>query len=103
MDTKFLITLSIALAAQLGGAVWWASNMSSQITHFQYQLDESRPDVAEAIRFTKEWPRGAWLGGAALPDDERQNMRLDYAEKGILNLEKEIEKLTNKLYGNGEH
>lgn len=99
MDSKFLISLGVALLIQAGGIVWWASTLSSQITHFQYQLDEIRPDVSEAIRFTKEWPRGAWLGGAALPDDERQNMRLDFAEREIKNLEGEIEKIKDKIYG----
>ena len=53
-----------------------------------------KPDLDEAISFTKLWPAGKW-GSGELPSDTRQDLK-------IAALEKQLEKVTSKIY-NGNH
>ena len=47
-------------------------------------------DVEENTIFTRDWPAGKW-GSGSLPDDVKQNLKLEA-------LEKQVEKLTEDLY-----
>ena len=94
MDTKFIITLAVALLVQAGGVVWWASSLSAKVSHNDYQIQMMSKDVTQNNNFRSLWPSGKW-GAGALPDDVRQNLKIEA-------LEKQVTKLTNKLYGNGD-
>jgi|TARA_R110001583_G_scaffold33397_2_gene112666 hypothetical protein len=85
-----LLTIAVAILIQAGGVVWWASSMSARVAHNDYQIQMMRPIVEEAISFTKLWPAGKW-GSGELPSDTRQDLK-------IAALEKQVERLTAKLY-----
>ena len=51
-------------------------------------------DVTQNNNFRSLWPSGKW-GSGSLPDNVRQNLKIEA-------LEKQVTKLTNKLYGNGD-
>ena len=106
VDTKFAITLGIGLAVQAAGIVWFIANLNSSVQHNSYRVEmlqrEVRVDIetihkemAENSRFRTEWPQGVYLSGE-LPSDTKQNLKIEM-------LEKQMEKITSKLYnGHGE-
>ena len=51
-------------------------------------------DVEKNSIFVRDWPAGRY-GSGSLPDDVRQNLKIEA-------LEKQVDKLTKKLYGNGQ-
>ena len=90
MDAKFFISLGVGLALQAAAIVWWASTLSSQVQHNDFQIQMMAKDVEENTIFTRDWPAGKW-GSGSLPDDVKQNLKLEA-------LEKQVEKLTEDLY-----
>ena len=94
MDSKFLTTIGVALLIQLAGIVWWASNLQSSVQHNDYQIQMMNKDVAKNSSFVALWPAGKW-GSGRLPSDVRQDLKIE-------RLEMQVDKLTDKLYGNGE-
>ena len=84
------IGLLLALAAQAAGIVWWASSLNSRVSHNDFQVQIMGRDVAKNSNFVELWPAGKW-GSGSLPDDVRQNLKLEA-------LEKQVEKLTEDLY-----
>jgi hypothetical protein len=93
MDAKYL-GLGIALLAQLAGIVWWASGLSGEVSHNQYQivrLEQSLQslkdnDVKLNTEFRIFWPRGEM---GVLPDDVKQNLKIDILEKRVERMEDE--------------
>ena len=90
IDPKFLISLGIGLAIQAAGIVWWASNLNSSVQHNDFQIQMLERTVAKNAEFTELWPAGRW-GSGSLPDDVRQNLKLE-------SLEKQMDKVMSKLY-----
>lgn len=94
MDSKFFTTVGVALLLQLAGIVWWASSLQSAVQHNDYQIQMMNKDVEKNSVFVRDWPAGRY-GSGSLPDDVRQNLKIEA-------LEKQVDKLTKKLYGNGD-
>ena len=94
VDSKFLISLGVALAIQAAGIVWWASNLQSSVQHNDFQIQMLSKDVEKNSSFTELWPAGKW-GSGSLPDDVKQNLKIE-------DLEKQMDKVMSKLY-NGNH
>ena len=90
MDSKFLISLLTGLAIQAGGIVWWASNLSSQVQHNDFQIQMMAKDVEENTIFTRDWPAGKW-GSGSLPSDVKQDLKIGM-------LEADMDKVLSKLY-----
>jgi hypothetical protein len=90
METKLPIAVAIGLIVQLGGIVWWASSLHSEVQHNDYQIQMMQKDVAHNSRFVLEWPAGEWLSGE-LPSDTRQDLKIEA-------LEKQVEKLTKRIF-----
>ena len=80
--------LFLMLAIQAAAIVWWASKLSSQVQHNDFQIQMLAKDVEKHSIFVRDWPVGK-LG--ALPDDVRQNL---FIEEII----KRVEKLYDELY-----
>ena len=93
MDTKF-IAIGIGLLLQAGAGLWYIASVDSRVSHNNYQIQMMKPDLDEAISFTKLWPECKW-GSGELPSDTRQDLK-------IAALEKQLEKVTSKIY-NGNH
>ena len=90
LDPKFLISLGVGLAVQAAGIVWWASNLNSSVQHNDFQIQMMERTVTKNAEFVELWPAGKW-GSGSLPDDVRQNLKLD-------SLEKQMDKVMTKLY-----
>ena len=78
------------MAVQAAGIVWWASNLQSSVQHNDFQIQMLAKDGDKHTIFVRDWPAGRW-GSGSLPDDVRQNLKLE-------SLEKQVEKLTEDLY-----
>ena len=87
-DSK--LALYVGLAIQAAGIVWWASNLSSQVQHNDFQIQMMGRDVEKNSQFVELWPAGRW-GSGELPSDTRQDLH-------ISELQKQVSKLTEDLY-----
>ncbi len=92
MDSKFL-TIGVGLLLQAGAVIWYIASVDSRVSHNNYQIQMMQSDLEEAISFTKLWPAGKW-GSGELPSDTRQDLKIQA-------LEKQVDKITSKLY-NGD-
>lgn len=94
IDSKFVITVGVALLIQLAGIVWWASTLQSDVQHNDFQIKMMSKDVDKNSSFVELWPAGKW-GSGSLPSDVKQDLKIE-------RLEMQVGKLTDKIYGNGE-
>lgn len=69
MDSKF-VAIGIGLLIQAGTGIWYIASVDSRVSHNNYQIQMMKPDLEEAISFTKLWPAGKW-GSGELPSDTR--------------------------------
>jgi hypothetical protein len=94
MDNKFAIGIGITLLIQAAGIVWWASSLQSEVQHNDFQIQMMSKDVDKNSSFVELWPAGKW-GSGSLPSDVKQDLKIE-------RLEMQVDKLTDKIYGNGE-
>ena len=90
MDTKFIVSLCVGLVIQAGGIVWWASSLSSQVQHNDFQIQMMAQEVEENTIFPRDWPAGKW-GRGSLPSDVKQDLKIGM-------LEADMDKVLSKLY-----
>ena len=93
-DVK-LLAIGITLFVQAGAGLWYIASVDSRVNHNNYQIQMIKPDVDEAISFTKLWPAGRW-GSGELPSDTRQDLKIEA-------LEKHVDKILRKLYNGSDH
>ncbi len=93
-DNKFLVGIGITLLLQAAGVVWWASSLQSDVQHNDFQIQMMSKDVDKNSSFVELWPAGKW-GNGSLPSDVKQDLKIE-------RLEMPVDKLTDKIYGNGE-
>lgn len=93
-DLKIL-AMGVAVLVQAIAGLWYVASVDSRVNHNNYQIQMLKPDVEEAISFTKLWPAGKW-GSGELPSDTRQDLK-------IATLEKHVDKLLLKIYNGGVH
>tara|TARA_R110002020_G_scaffold10358_7_gene39866 strand:- start:268 stop:552 length:285 start_codon:yes stop_codon:yes gene_type:complete len=94
MDNKFVVGIGITLLIQAAGIVWWASSLQSAVQHNDFQIQMMSKDVDKNSSFVELWPAGKW-GSGSLPSDVKQDLKIE-------RLEMQVDKLTDKIYGNGE-
>ena len=94
MDNKFLIGIGVTLLIQAAGIVWWASSLQSAVQHNDFQIQMMNKDVEKNNSFRSLWPSGKW-GSGSLPSDVKQDLKIE-------RLEMQVDKITDKIYGNGE-
>ena len=93
MDSRF-VAIGIGLLLQAGAGIWYIASVDSRVSHNNYQIQMMKPHLEQAISFTKLWPAGKW-GSGELPSDTRQDLKIHA-------LEKQVDKITNKLYNGGD-
>ena len=81
-----LLALIFAVAVSVTGYV----NLTSRITQLEHDRNIRDVDIGNNTEFRIKWPRGE-LG--ALPEDAEQNLRLQYIEKHL----EEVEKIARTL------
>ena len=90
MDSKFIITVSVALLLEAAGIVWWASPLEGETRHNNFQIQMLTKDVEKNSQFVELWPAGKW-GSGSLPSDVKQDLKIE-------RLEMEMAQLREKLY-----
>jgi hypothetical protein len=93
MDLKYA-AIALAILGQGGGIVWWASSLSAKVQHNDFQIQMMNKDVEKNSSFVELWPAGKW-GSGSLPSDVKQDLKIE-------RLEMQVNKLTDKIYGNGD-
>jgi len=76
-----LLALIFAVAVSVTGYV----NVTSRITQLEHDRNIRDVDIGHNTEFRIKWPRGE-LG--ALPEDAEQNLRLQYIEKHLAEVQK---------------
>ena len=94
IDNKLLIGIGITRLVQAAGIVWWASSLQSAVQHNDFQIQMMNKDVEKNNSFRSLWPSGKW-GSGSLPSDVKQDLKIE-------RLEMQVDKITDKIYGNGE-
>ena len=84
------LALYVGLAIQAAGIVWWASNLTSQVQHNDFQIQMMARDVEKHAIFVRDWPSGKY-GSGELPSDTRQDLH-------ISELQRHLETLMEDLY-----
>ena len=84
------LALYVGLAIQAAGIVWWASNLTSQVQHNDFQIQMMAKDVEKHAIFVRDWPSGKY-GSGELPSDTKQDLFIE-------ELVKRVEKLYDELY-----
>ena len=89
MDHK---TVSIVAALVLQGAalVWFISGLNSRVIHNNFQIKMMSRDIEKASEFIELWPAGKW-GSGSLPDDVRQNLKIERLERDLERITRLIE------------
>jgi hypothetical protein len=82
VDTKFIISLCVGLVIQAGGIVWWASNLSSQVQHNDFQIQMMAKDVEKHAVFVRDWPSGKY-GSGELPSDTKQDLHIENLRRQV--------------------
>ncbi len=90
MDVKTIVALIFGLVSVAG--VWF--NLTAEISQLQITVMRMESDVELNHEFRVKWPRGE-LG--SLPDDAEQNLKIQYLQSDLEELEKELKEIKIKL------
>ena len=86
LDVKTLVGIVLAILAIAG--VWFS--LTAQLSQLQLDVIRMQDAVKMNSEFRVKWPRGE-LG--ALPDDAKQDLRIEYLQKALEELKAELKKL----------
>jgi len=94
LDIKALIGMVLGVISIAG--VWFS--LTAEISQLQLDVIRMQDDVELNHEFRVKWPRGEM---GALPDDAKQDLRIEYLQKEVEELRKtvkdlEIENAKNK-------
>ena len=86
LDVKTLVGIVLGILAIAG--VWFS--LTAQLSQLQLDVIRMQDSVKMNSEFRVKWPRGE-LG--ALPDDAKQDLRIEYLQKALEELKAELQKL----------
>ena len=86
LDIKSLVGIILTILSIAG--VWFT--LTSQLSQLQLDVVRMKDAVDMNSEFRVKWPRGE-LG--ALPDDAKQDLRIQYLQKDLEELKAELKKL----------
>ena len=86
LDVKSLVGIILTIVSIAG--VWFT--LTAQLAQLQLDVVRMQDAVEMNNEFRVKWPRGE-LG--ALPDDAKQDLRIEYMQKEIQELKAEIKEL----------
>ena len=86
LDVKTLVGIVLAILAIAG--VWFS--LTAQLSQLQLDVIRMQDAVKMNSEFRVKWPRGE-LG--ALPDDAKQDLRIEYLQKDLEELKLQLKKL----------
>jgi hypothetical protein len=89
LDVKTLVGIVVGILAIAG--VWFS--LTAQLSQLQLDVIRMQDAVKMNSEFRIKWPRGE-LG--ALPDDAKQDLRIEYLQEALAELKLELQKLKEK-------
>jgi len=90
LDIKTLVGMVISILSIAG--VWFT--LTAQLSQLQLDVIRMQDQVGMNSEFRVKWPRGE-LG--ALPDDAKQDLRIQYLQTDLEELKAELKKLKEGL------
>ena len=90
LDVKTLVGIVILVLAMGGGYV----KLQGQIAALQLDVVRMQDQQGMNTEFRIKWPRGE-LG--ALPDDAKQDLKIEYLQKEVGNLKDDFEELEKEI------
>ena len=86
LDIKALIGMVLGVISIAG--VWFS--LTAEISQLQLDVIRMQDDVELNHEFRVKWPRGEM---GALPDDAKQDLRIEYLQKEVDELRKTVKEL----------
>jgi hypothetical protein len=86
LDIKSLVSIVIGIVSIAG--VWFT--LTAQLSQLQLDVIRMQDAVGMNSEFRVKWPRGE-LG--ALPDDAKQDLRIEYLQKDLEEVKLQLKKL----------
>jgi|TARA_B100000035_G_scaffold198050_1_gene169241 hypothetical protein len=86
LDIKALIGMVLGIISIAG--VWFS--LTAEISQLQLDVIRMQDDVELNHEFRVKWPRGEM---GALPDDAKQDLRIEYLQKEVDELRKTVKEL----------
>lgn len=86
LDIKSLIGIVFGIVSLAG--VWFT--LTAEISQLQLDVIRMQDDVELNHEFRVKWPRGEM---GALPDDAKQDLRIEYLQKEVSELRKTVKEL----------
>jgi len=86
LDIKALIGMVLGIVSVAG--VWFS--LTAEISQLQLDIIRMQDDVELNHEFRVKWPRGEM---GALPDDAKQDLRIEYLQKEVDELRKVVKEL----------
>jgi hypothetical protein len=93
LDIKTLVGIVLSILAIAG--VWFS--LTAQLSQLQLDVIRMQDAVEMNSEFRIKWPRGE-LG--ALPDDAKQDLRIEYLQESLGELKAEIQSLKERAEHN---
>ena len=90
LDVKTLVGMVVSILSIAG--VWFT--LTAQLSQLQLDVIRMQDQVGMNSEFRVKWPRGE-LG--ALPDDAKQDLRIQYLQTDLEELKAELKKLKEGL------
>ena len=90
LDVKTLVGIVVLVLAMGGGYV----KLQGQIAALQLDVVRMQDQQGMNTEFRIKWPRGE-LG--ALPDDAKQDLKIEYLQKEVENLKEDFEELEKEM------
>tara|TARA_R110002012_G_scaffold4382_2_gene20158 strand:- start:2892 stop:3221 length:330 start_codon:yes stop_codon:yes gene_type:complete len=90
LDLQTLIGMIVGIVSLAG--IWFT--LTAEISQLQLDVMRMQDDVALNHEFRVKWPRGEM---GSLPDDAKQDLRIEYLQEDVDVLQKVVKELEIKL------
>lgn len=90
LDLQTLIGMIVGVVSLAG--IWFT--LTAEISQLQLDVMRMQDDVALNHEFRVKWPRGEM---GSLPDDAKQDLRIEYLQEDVDVLQKVVKELEIKL------
>lgn len=90
LDVQTLVGMIVGIVSLAG--IWFT--LTAEISQLQLDVMRMQDDVALNHEFRVKWPRGEM---GSLPDDAKQDLRIEYLQEDVESLQKVVKELEIKL------
>ena len=90
LDVQTLVAMVVGIVSLAG--IWFT--LTAEISQLQLDVIRMKDDVSLNHEFRVKWPRGEM---GSLPDDAKQDLRIEYLQEDVESLQKVVKELEIKL------